>query len=46
MTIRFAAVDEIAGGGGPVATIVGPAGAGKTTVLRSVAATYQTADAA
>ena len=40
---QVAAVDEIAGGGGRVATIVGPAGAGKTTVLRSVAATYQTA---
>ena len=40
---QVAAVDEIAGGGGRVATIVGPAGAGKTTVLRSVAATYQAA---
>jgi ABC-type glutathione transport system ATPase component len=36
---QVAAVDEIAGGGGRVATIVGPAGAGKTTMLRSVAAT-------
>lgn len=40
---QVAAVDEIAGGGGRVATIVGPAGAGKTTMLRSVAATYQAA---
>ena len=37
-------VDEIAGGGGRVATIVEPAGAGKTnSVLASVAATYQPA---
>ena len=40
---QLAAVDEIAGGGGRVATIVGPAGAGKTTMLRSVAASYEQA---
>ena len=40
---QLAAVDEIAGGGGRVATIVGPAGAGKTTMLRSVAASYEAA---
>jgi hypothetical protein len=37
---QVAAVDEIAGGGGRIATVVGPAGAGKTTMLRSVAASY------
>ena len=41
--LHLAAVDEIAGGGGRVATIVGPAGAGKTTMLRSVAASYEAA---
>jgi conjugative relaxase-like TrwC/TraI family protein len=40
---QLAAVDEIAGGGGRVVTIIGPAGAGKTTMLRSVAASYQAA---
>lgn len=40
---QVAAVDEVAGGGGRVATIVGPAGAGKTTILRSVAASYEAA---
>ncbi len=40
---QVAAVDEIAGGGGRVATIIGPAGAGKTTMLRSVAASYERA---
>jgi hypothetical protein len=40
---QVAAVEEIARGGGRVATIVGPAGAGKTTMLRSVAASYQAA---
>jgi len=34
------AVTEIAAGQGRVATVVGPAGAGKTTMLRSVAASY------
>ena len=40
---QVAAVDEIASGAERVATIVGPAGAGKTTMLRSVAATYAAA---
>ena len=40
---QIAAVDEIARGPGRIATIVGPAGAGKTTMLRSVAATYRAA---
>ena len=41
---QLAAVDEIAGGGGRIATVVGPAGAGKTTLLRSVAASYDQAN--
>jgi conjugative relaxase-like TrwC/TraI family protein len=40
---QVTAVDEIARGGGRVATIVGPAGAGKTTMLRAVAASYEQA---
>jgi hypothetical protein len=40
---QVAAVDEIAGRGGRVATVVGPAGAGKTTMLRSVVASYHAA---
>ena len=36
-------VDVFAGGFGRVATTVGPAEAGKTTMLRSVVATYQAA---
>lgn len=41
---QVAAVDEITSGGGRVVTIVGPAGAGKTTMLRSVAASYERVD--
>ena len=40
---QIAAVHEVAGGRGRLATIVGPAGAGKTMMLRSVAATYRAA---
>lgn len=38
---QVGAVDEIVGGGGRIATVVGPAGAGKTTMLRSVAASFE-----